>query len=490
MTASLASLARATRALSERAARSPVDHVAWLPGQIEFLSHTGREPVLHRTGNRQGKTTVGCGELIFRARGKHPFKVVPAAPVKLAIVCFSMVQSVAIQRVLWELLGGTNSPDLVPGQAFSSRTGFRGHRPVIEFKNGSEIHVYSNAQGAEAISGSEYAWILLDEPPAQVVFDECVARTWNVGGGVGVTLTPINGPPLPWLQELCEANPPKVRDIHIRLTPESQISPITGLVRRTKDGRAWDADFIAELRQKTNPIDEPIRLDGEWEARTEGQFFRCFDPDRHVDAGVPQKTMKLALGIDYAAADRELGMCAVLSWVDPGEGHLRDASIYVADEVVVSGVTAMEVFAKKILKMLDDRGIAWHELDWVYGDNLVKSRFALSCSLELQKWIARHLNTRSDSLRPKIRDVKEGSGQSGVKRRTKDIRCRWAYGAIGGDRVRVHPRCKTLIQGLQEWDYNDSHPLKDVCDAWLYGLRDLWQESKRWGDGPAPTLRF
>lgn len=258
MGAPLAALARATRALSERAARSPVDHIAWLPGQIEFLAHTGPEAVLYRAGNRQGKSTVGCGELIFRARGRHPYKAVPAAPVRLAIVCFSMIQSVAIQRVLWELLGGAESVDLKPGQDFNPRTGFRGHRPVVEFANGSEIHVYSNAQGAGALAGSEYHWILLDEPPAQEVYDEARARVRNTGGNVGVTLTPINGPPLPWLRTLTEAgedgSPPKVRDIHVPLTVESQVSPVTGLVRRTKDGRPWDADFIAELRRLENPF--------------------------------------------------------------------------------------------------------------------------------------------------------------------------------------------------------------------------------------------
>lgn len=494
MTLTLATLARATRALSERAARSPVDHISWLPGQLEFLRHTGPEPVLYRAGNRQGKSTVGCAELIFRARGSHPFKCVPPAPVRLAIVCFSMVQSVAIQRVLWELLGGPGSEELVPGQSFSARTGFRGHRPVVEFANGSEIHVFSNAQGAEAISGAEYHWMLLDEPPAQEVFDECLARTWNVGGGVGITLTPINGPPLPWLQKLCErgedGSDPRVRDIHVVLTPESQVSPLTGLIRRTKDGCPWDTKFIEKLRRNVNPIDEPIRIDGDWESRTEGQFFRCFDPAVHVSDKLPSKELRLALGVDFAAADRDLGMCATLSWVDPASSGLRDSEVWAWDEVVVPGTVSMEVFGRKVLKMLEDRGIAWHELDWVYGDNPARSRFTLSSNLELQKWIARHLGVQSSNLRPKIRSVKEGGGASGVTRRTKDIRCRWAYGAISAGRVRVHPRCKTLIRGLQEWDYGDRHPYKDSLDAWLYGLRDLWQEARRWGDAPPPTLRF
>jgi len=80
--------------------------------------------------------------------------------------------------------------------------------------------------------------------------------------------------------------------------------------------------------------------------------------------------------------------------------------------------------------------------------------------------------------------------------RSKDQRCRWAYGEISADRVRIHPRCKTVIEGLEKWDYGDRHPLKDVLDAWMYGLKPLWKDSARWaGDttssskSPAGTHR-
>lgn len=466
-----------------------MDFIPWLPYQVEWMSHDGPEPVLLRTGNRMGKSTSGGGELIFRARGAHPYKAVPKAPVRLALVTFSMLQSVEIQRVIWELLGGEKNAELAPGTEFSSRTGFRGHRPVIEFLNGSEIHVYSNAQGAGAMAGSEYDYMLLDEPPAQVVYDECRARVRNTGGTLGLTLTPINGPPLPWLQKLCEAG--QVKDVHVTLTPESQVSPVTGLPRRTKRGKAWDAEFIAELRRLENPIDAPIRLDGEWESRCEGQFFDVFDPDKHATRGLPERVMKLALGLDYAAADRELGMCAVLSGVDTvteddGRQHHH---IYALDEVVVAGNTTMEVFAGQILKMLERHRIKWTELDYVYGDNPVKSRFTLSSNRELARWIARRLRVSQNSLRPRVLSAKEGGGQSSARRRTKDIRCRWAYGQIAADRVHVHPRCKGLLKGFAEWDYGDKHPMKDVLDAWMYGLRDLWVEARRWGDMPSVVFR-
>ncbi len=459
---------------------SPVDYVDWMPLQVEWLSHTGPEPPLLRLGNRQGKSYAGTAELVFRARGRHPFKDVPRAPVRLALVCMSMGQSIEIQRVLWDHLGGTHSRDLIPGVEFSSRTGFRGHKPVVEFLNGSSITIYANAQGPEAIAGAEFDWMLLDEPPAQEVYDECLARVRNTGGGIGLTLTPINGPPLPWLQALADTG--AVCDYHSRLTPESQISPLTGRVRRTKAGRPWDAGFIAEIREQVNPIDAPIRIDGEWESRSEGQFFACFDPDRMVVDMVPDGTVRLALGLDYAAADREMGMAAVLTAIEYEEGTTKPALILALDEVVVPGSSSMEAFTRAILQMLRSHGIRWHEMDYVYGDNPVRTRFVTSSNAEVNRWLARSMQIPQRALKPLVLSMKRGGGQANAIRRTKDIRCRWMYGQIAADRVRVSPRCKHLRKALLEWDYHDKHPMKDVLDAWMYGLRDLWVESRSYDD--------
>lgn len=487
----LRGLARSLRGLGRAVDRSPLDAIPWLPQQIAWLSHSGREPYLYRAGERQGKTTAGAAELIFRCLGAHPFKVVRRAPVRCALITMSSTQGVAIQRILHELIP---KAALVPGQPFSARTGYKGHKRVVEFLNGSSIEVFSNEQGPEAIQGTEYDFVLLDEPPYQEVFDMALSRVRNTGGVVGLTLTPINGPALPWLQALCDSG--LVIDYHSPLTPESQISPLTGLPRLTKDGRPWDAAFIAELRERVNPIIAPIVLDGEWERRTEGQFFRCFDLHRHVSSRTPSGTLEWFVGVDFASADRELGMCAVITGVETylDDKRRKHTRLYVLDEVVLPGTTSMETFASAIVRAIEERGLQWRDLDGVYADNPIKSRFVTASKIELGKWIARLIGVSHETMRPRILSAKEGLG--GGAQRSKDQRCRWAYGEISADRVRIHPRCKTLIEGLEKWDYGDRHPLKDVLDAWMYGLKPLWKDSARWaGDttssskSPAGTHR-
>lgn len=482
----LRGLARSLRALDKRVQASPLDKIAWLPLQIQWLSHDDRRPFLYRAGQRQGKTTAGSGELIWRCLGTHPFKKVKQPggehPVRCALVTMTKVQGIEIQRVLHDLIP---KDQLVPGQVFSARTGYRGHKPVIEFKNGSSISIYSVQQGADALAGSKFDFILLDEPPSQEVYDECLARVRNTGGSVGITLTPINGPPLPWLQKLCEEG--KVADYHSTLTPESQISPLTNLPRLTETGRPWDAAFIAELREDTNALIAPITLDGEWERRMDGQFFKCFDPHRHVNPLLPNVSLEWFLGVDFASADRELGMAAVLTGVQTylDDKKRKQTRLFVLDEIVLPGTSSMETFATAIIKAIEERGLQWRDLDGVFADNPVKSRYVTASKIELGKWIARLIGVSHETMRPRILSAKEGIGGGGVTARSKDQRCRWLYGEISADRVRVHPRCKTVIEGLDKWDYGDRHSLKDALDALMYGLKPLWKDSSRWaGDRP------
>ena len=81
----LRGLALSLRALDKRVQASPLDSLAWLPLQIAWLSHDDRRPFLYRAGQRQGKTTAGSGELIFRCLGRHPFKKVKARPRALCL---------------------------------------------------------------------------------------------------------------------------------------------------------------------------------------------------------------------------------------------------------------------------------------------------------------------------------------------------------------------------------------------------------------------
>ena len=463
---------QAIKKLIEAKKRSPVDHIPYLPRQLDFLKHDdNKTPYLFRAGNRQGKSTVGAAEVIFRARGHHPFKEVPNRPVKIAVVCMSLLQSLPIQEMIWDLL---DKSLLHAGVSFNKKTGFGAHSPIIQFLNGSSIKFHGCAQGAEALAGSEYDFILLDEPPDQTVYDECIKRVSNTGGNIALTLTPINGPPLPWLRTFCEEG--IVKDYHMVLTPESQISPITGKVRLTKAGEPWNAAFIEHLIKLTSPIDAPIRIHGEWNSIAEGQFFKSFNKNAHVIEHIPDGDYTIGLGIDYASADRDNGLCSVLSFYEK-KGPSR-WSVYIVDEVTLHGSSSMTDFAEAIIAMLGRNNLKWNEVDLVWGDNPVQAGSSYSSNMELTKALKKKLTQRS--LRPDIRSVKTGGGASGKYRRTKDIRCRWLYSQISNNELYIMNGCTWLIEALQLWDYSDTSEYKDIIDAAMYGLKTLWASEQTW----------
>ena len=462
----------AIKKLIEVKRKSPVDHIPWLPTQLHFLKHADNKiPYLFRAGNRQGKSTVGAAEVIFRARGHHPFKEVPNRAVKIAVVCMSLLQSLPIQEMIWELI---DKSLLKPGVTFNKKTGFGAHSPIIQFLNGSSIKFHGCAQGAEALAGSEYDFILLDEPPDQTIYDECIKRVANTGGNIALTLTPINGPPLPWLREFCEQG--IVKDYHMILTPESQISPITGKVRLTKAGEPWDAAFIEHLVKLTSPIDAPIRIHGEWNSIAEGQFFKNFNKNTHVIDHIPDGDYTIGLGIDYASADRDNGLCCVLSFFEKKAPSRW--SCYIIDHVTIHGSSSMTDFAEEIISMLGRNNLKWNEIDLVWGDNPVQAGSSYSSNMELTKALKKKLNQKS--LRPDIRSVKTGGGASGKYRRTKDIRCRWLYSQISNGDFFIMNKCSWLIEAIQLWDYSDTSEYKDIIDAAMYGMKTLWATEQTW----------
>jgi len=365
---------------------------------------------------------------------------------------------------------------------------------VIQFKNGSEIHVYSNAQGAGTLAGSEFdGVIVLDEPPSREVYNEALSRVRNTAGRVVITLTPINGPPLPWLQEMTvkgeDGSPPKVIDYHAKLTAENCISPMTGIVRKTKDGTPWDADFIADLETQVDPITRDIRLHGAWERAYEGQYYTCWDPNRHITSHMPGGFDQLFIGLDYASSLREMGMCAAFIGVKfEEEGGERVPHIWVIDEVVMAGHDTMGMFSAHVLKMLQTHGVTWADLDGVYGDKPAESKRSISGNLQMAKQVARSLQVVLSALRPKISSVKEGRGSSGPGRFVYDHRLQWMFSAIANNRVRVHSRCVHLCKGMLEFDGSPKHPSKDIMDGFGYACFDLWKMTR--GHGILPRVMF
>jgi len=413
-----------------------------------------------------GKTYVGIAEVIYRATGTHPFYPTRRPPVEIWIVCTSWAQSVAIMGKFWALV----PKDQIRATRWDPKNGFGKDNPAVVFHNGSIVRFRTTNQGPEALAGATIDYVHVDEPCDDDVYRELDRRVMRRAGSIGITLTPINRP-TEWLRELVKIG--AVTEVHARLTaanltPLGARRPLTLL-----DGTVMDEEWIAGERAKTPAMTAPVVLDGEWETRPEGVFFKCFDVLRHVRKGIDldpaRGTIRHVLGFDYATADRDYGHCAVLSKVQPytDEKGNKFARVLVLDEVTMPGTATTQEFARAVLTMLARNSLKWGDLYAVHGDNPVESRWVQKSNINTMKALVIEMGISYRALSPQVLNAKDHVRSV----EAMDKGCRWMYGAIAtGDYV-VHPRCELLIRALQTWDYDPKHPLKDVIDANRYSLK-------------------
>ncbi len=477
----LRSLAVDLSSLRQRVEAEPLSWVRWCPPQDEWLRLATPRKLL-RAGNQLGKTWAAMAEVIWRALGVHPYYPTRQPPIEAWVVCTSWAQSVAIMGKFWALVPRSR----LRKANFDPRNGFGKDNPAVVFDNGSVVRFRTTNQGPEALAGATIDYVAIDEPCDEDVYRELDRRVLRRGGQVGITLTPINRP-VEWLRALVEQG--AVREVHARLT-EGNLTPVgSGAPLRLLDGTPMDAAWIAEQRRITPALYAPVVLDGDWETRPEGVFFRCFDRARHVnDRAALDGTrgpIRWVLGIDYAAADRQYGQVGVLSQVQPyadDKGRAQELVI-VEDLVALPGVASSEQFAGDVLRMLGRHGLRWRDLHCVYGDNPVQSRWVEKSNLNLSRALCRDLGIPLSALAPRVLNAKDGQASSGAM----DTGCRYIYEGVAAGRIVIRSRCELVARGMETWDYTRDHPLKDVLDALRYGLKD-W--IFRLGDRPRVQVRF
>lgn len=472
MVALLDELEDAVRALSDHVTDHPLDHMDWTHKQWEFVALVSGCPLaLLRAGNQIGKTVVGAGLTIARCLGYdlHTGALRPV-PIEAWVVCTSWAQSVAIMGKVWDLVP---KDALASGQRYNPRTGFGKDNPALVFANGSVLRFRTTNQGAEALAGATIDWVWIDEPTDLDIFRELQKRVLRRAGKLLITLTPINRP-CEWLHELVDKN--VVREVHAKLDAAALTFRGSGQRMRLADGTPMDDAWIAEQRRVTPAMFAPVVIDGEWEVRPEGVFFKNWNPQKHVRDNVTTHLgtgarLTWRLGIDYAAADREFGQVAVLAKcleVTRRDGS-RDVFVHVVDEVVVSGATTTEQFADDVLSMLQRNGVRWSELATVYGDNPVQSAHEAKSNTATSRRVAYRLSLPVNALRPRLLSAKDGPRHQSLR----EPGCRFLFAQLEMTRLFVHPRCRHLIKGFETWDYSESHPYKDVVDALRYALKPV-----------------
>jgi hypothetical protein len=447
-----------------RQAASPIDYVPWLVPQDQWLRLPGDK--LYRAGNQAlGKTTAALAEVIWRCLGTHPHYPTRRAPIEVIVCSLNQSQSISIQSKFAALLPvGV----LDEGCEYNPKTGFGANRPLTTFANGSTIRWVTDDQGPRAVAGATVDVVLVDEPCSPEMMRELRKRLLVRGGCLLAALTPINGP-VEHIRRAVEGG--MLPEVHAPLTPENLRVAATGEIRRLEDGTLCDEAWIAEMWRKEPASWAGITLDGLWEVRPEGAWFApIWDATRHVsDRAQLDGESRWHLGIDYASADRPMGLVAVLALVEPTRaesGHAIE-HIIVEDMVALPGTATVTMFACDILAMLKRNGLHWRNLRTVYGDNPVQGRHEWKGNYDLTRRLALEMRIAQNGLSPRILGAKEKTTGG-----SRDTGCRYLYEALASSRLVIRPRCRALIEAIETWDYTAMHPSKDRIDSLRYALKD------------------
>jgi len=478
------------RALAQK---DPLSGFQGTPPQLALWRCQGRR-ILLRTGNQiGGKTTAACVLALWYATHRHPYRRTPPGAVQVLFVCVTWTQSLAIQAKLWALCP---KDALKPGQEYDPATGFGTKAPLLEFLDGSVIHIRTENQGAKNLAGSTLHLVIYDEPPKnQRLYSELERRLTRTGGTFVLTMTPVNAR-IDWLREAAEAG--QIVDLHFRAAPENcRLADGTILtVPDPESGEvvAMDAAWIAAQRASVSPHEEPVVIDGEWEMRATGRIFEAWDASRmvapHLDgaeAGPGQRPVELHLGIDYG--DDRLRTAAVLCavYTDPA-GDERETRIWVLGEYVPDKPTTSEQDAEGILAMLSALDLRWADLSSAHGDKKLtdaSGRETKKSNGLLARDLARALGHTTGMISPPLQGAKRVPG---VGRLGKDgslwPSIRWLHSVMMRSQFMVDAACPRLITAFETWDGTSRHPAKDVLDGLRYALVLHWAAARRRGVAP------
>lgn len=147
-------------------------------------------------GNRSGKTECGAVEVVYYARGNHPYKKINKATSGWVVSLSSQVQRDVAQA---KILNYINPDWIVDVNMLAGRKDnpAGGVIDYILIKNvfgtTSKIGFKSCDQGREKFQGTSLDYVWFDEEPPQDIYIECKMRVLDTNGDIFATMTPLKG---------------------------------------------------------------------------------------------------------------------------------------------------------------------------------------------------------------------------------------------------------------------------------------------------------
>ncbi len=146
-------------------------------------------------GNRSGKTTGAIAEDVFWLTGNHPYREVPAPPIRGRIVAVDIEDGIK-KIALPELAKWTPRSSLIND---SWEDSYDKAARTLTLNNGSFVELMSYEQDVEKFAGVSRHFVHFDEEPPKDIYDECLMRLVDTDGSYWIAMTPLVE--LTWIQK-------------------------------------------------------------------------------------------------------------------------------------------------------------------------------------------------------------------------------------------------------------------------------------------------
>lgn len=147
-------------------------------------------------GNRSGKTECGAVEVVYMARGNHPYRKINKATNGWVVSLSTQVQRDVAQSKILNYLNPEWVVDVVmlSGRKDNYANGVIDYILVQNvFGTISKIGFKSCDQGREKFQGTSLDYVWFDEEPPYEIYTECRMRVLDKDGDIFATMTPLKG---------------------------------------------------------------------------------------------------------------------------------------------------------------------------------------------------------------------------------------------------------------------------------------------------------
>lgn len=232
------------------------------PKQVKFhqAQQKGR---CYIGGNRAGKTIANVTECCWWLTKTHPYREMPAEPVRGRLVCVDFLNG--LDKIILPLFKQWLPEKYLIDHDWEKS--YDKEHKTLTLANGSFIEFMSYDQDLDKFAGTSRHFVAFDEEAPEAIWSECRARLIDTGGSWWISMTPVDG--MTWVYD-------KIYEPYEGKTDAKWYVIQADMLDNPHIKKLEAEEFLSGL----DPQERKAREKGEF-VQLGGRVFKSFDPEIH-----------------------------------------------------------------------------------------------------------------------------------------------------------------------------------------------------------------